>query len=395
MSAVPAPPFPEFLLATLLALLTSVAVAVGVALLLQEARPVLGGLIRRLLQLAAAVPPVLVAAAVLSAIASAGLTPSSGWLPLLPAAIVVPMLTMQCDRIFREITPPLRDAAAALGAGSLSITLTLVLPATLAAVAGAALATGAQGLGAVLTLGILQEATGVTSVPARPSPLGEPVGLMPLVLIAAAATLTVSTLVGIYIEDFAEGSRWTRHVDRVISWLAALPPLVYALLLVVLVGTVRQTPPDAGTAALLFALLLGPHAALAVRSALATVPASLREASRALGASRRQTLRHLVLPAAARPLLRHLSGAVARASVEWLPLLAIGVALGHPWALPSWIPGLDARWMTVPGVAAAELISPAGPGLRGIPSVIWLLLGLPLVAAWLTSPPGAGRAGRS
>jgi len=386
---------PDMLGAAVLALAASVAIAVGVALTLQRVPQGLGGLLRRVLGLAGTVPTVVIAAAVLTALSASGVAASVGANPMLLVVVVVPVLTMQCDRIFHGVTPPLRDAAAALGAGSLSIALTLVLPAALPAVAGAALASGAQGLGALLTVGLLQAATGSQPDTALLSPGGEAFGLGPLVFIAGTATLAVSTLVGIYVEDFAEGSSWTTPIDLVIAWLSALPPLVYAVLLVAVVTATGRTPPDASSAALLFALLLGPHAAMAVRSALATVPASLREASRALGASRRQTLRSLVLPAAARPMVRYLTGAFTRATLEWLPFVAIGMAVSHPSALPSWVRTLGVRWMPLPGLQVHGLATAPPLVMPVVPPVIWLLAGLSLVAVWLRPTPDSARERRS
>jgi|GEM_PF-1310225 len=394
MSAEFAPSMPEVLGATVLALAVSLAVAAGAALVLQLVPPALGTLLRRVIRLVGSVPIVVMAAAVLTALLPSDTALSGMVLAVLLTATMVPVLTMRCDGIFQTVTRPLRDAAAALGAGALSIALTLVLPAALPAVAGAVLAAGAQGLGALLTLGVLQAATGTLSDTARLSPEGGTFGLGPLVLIAGTTTLAVSTLIGIYFEDFSEGSSWTRPVDVVIAWLSALPPLVYAVLLVPVVTAVRCTPPDAWSAALLFALLLGPQAALAVRGALAAVPASLREASRALGASRRQTLRHLVLPAAARPMVRHLTGAVTRATLEWLPFVAIGIAMTSPPALPAWMRTLDTRWMPLPGIPFHVPASAPSPALPDVAPVIGLLVGLTTVAAWLTPAPDSNRGRR-
>jgi ABC-type phosphate transport system permease subunit len=384
MSAPLAPSMSDVLTATVLALSVSVVAAVGVSLLLQQAPPGLTSLVRRVLGVAAGVPKVVLAAGMLTVLPLAGTTSPRPVLTVLLAAMVAPGLVARCDDIFSRMTSPLREAAAALGAGALSATATLVLPVARPALTGAVLAAGAQGIGALLTIGTLQGAAG-----ARPDPLvtaagRDAVGLGPVVLLAGTVTLVVSTLVGIYVEDFSENAQGTRHVDRLVRWLSALPPLVSALVLAAVISPMRHTPPDAGMAALLLALLLGPHAALAVRSALSTVPVTLRQASRALGASRRQTLRRLVLPAAARPLIRRLCGAVTRATLEWFPFVAIGIALILPEALPAWVRALGDRWMTVPGVPVQHLLAVPPSALPAVPPVVWLLAGLTTVATWLT-----------
>jgi phosphate transport system permease protein len=384
MSARPVPSMPEVALTMVIATMVSVAASVMVALLLQQAPPVLGRLVRRALGLAAPIPMVVVAVAVLVALPAAGAVPSPVRLALLLAATTVLTLSFECDRIVRGVTSPLRDAAAALGVGTLRMTLTLVLPAASPAALGALLTATAQGLGALLTLGALHSALSSVAATALPAPVVTMTDVVPLALAAGLITLATSTLIGVYIEDFSEGSRWTHAIDRVIVWLSAVPPLVYAALVLVVGADMGNRRPGAGSAAALLALLLGPHAALAVRSVLATVPASLREASRALGATRRQTLRHLVLPAAVRPLLGHLFGALVRATLEWLPLLALGTAVFRPTALPTWLRTLDLGWISMPDLPWHVSPLPVTPGRLDVPAVIWLIAALSLVPAWLT-----------
>lgn len=386
---------PGLIVVAVLALAMAVALAVGGALVLPQLPPAVAAGLRQTVRLLAGIPMVVLLLALVT-MAPAPATWSSQWFaPPLLALVLTPKLTVHSDRILRGITPPLRDAAAALGASPLSITLTLVLPAAFPALAGAALAAGAQALGALLTVALLQVATTPSPVSWADTPPSPHAGFGPLVLVAATATLLSSTVVGIYVEDFAGGTRWHRRMDGVIAWLSALPPLVYATLLLVVMAAARQTPPGAAEAALLFALLLGPHAALAVRSALASVPGALREASWALGASRRQTLRQLVLPAAARPMLRRLSGAVAKTTAEWGPLVLIGVAATDPAAMPSWSRGVQARWDLTPATSSVGDLMRLPAGLADVPPAIWLLIGMTLAGVWLLQTRSSLREFRS
>ena len=386
---------PGLIVVAILTLAMAVALAVGGAVVLTQMPPAVAAGLRQMVRLLAGIPMV-VMLLVLVTMVPPPATWSSSWLaPLLLALVLTPKLTVHSDHIVRGIAPPLQDAAAALGASPLSITLTLVMPAAFPALAGAALAAGAQALGALLTVALLQAATAASPGGWADSPASPDAGLGPLVLVAAAATLLSSTLVGIYVEDFAGGTRWHRRVDGVIAWLSALPPLVYATLLLVVMAAARHSPPGAAEAALLFALLLGPHAALAVRSALASVPVALREASWALGASRRQTLRQLVLPAAARPMLRRLSGAVAKTTADWGPLVLIGVAATDPAAMPSWSRGMQARWDLTPASSSVGDLMRLPAGFVDVPPAIWLLVGLTLAGVWLLQTRSSLREFRS
>jgi phosphate transport system permease protein len=76
--------------------------------------------------------------------------------------------------------------------------------------------------------------------------------------------------------------------------------------------------------ALTMSLLILPVIIIASREALAAVPPSLREAAYALGASRWQTVRHHVLPAAVPGILTGLILGLSRAIGETAPLIMIG-----------------------------------------------------------------------
>jgi phosphate transport system permease protein len=86
-------------------------------------------------------------------------------------------------------------------------------------------------------------------------------------------------------------------------------------------------------ASLTLALLTVPVVVVATREGLLAVPHGLREGSLALGATQWQTLRRIVLPAAAPGMLTGLILAVSRAAGEVAPLLLTGAVKLAP-ALP-------------------------------------------------------------
>jgi phosphate transport system permease protein len=78
---------------------------------------------------------------------------------------------------------------------------------------------------------------------------------------------------------------------------------------------------------LTLALLILPIVIVVTREALRAVPASLRQASYALGATHWQTIRHQVLPAAVPGIITGIILSVSRAIGETAPLLVVGAAV--------------------------------------------------------------------
>ena len=74
------------------------------------------------------------------------------------------------------------------------------------------------------------------------------------------------------------------------------------------------------------ALLVLPIVIIAAREAIKAVPPSIREGSLALGATRWQTIRHQVLPAAIPGIATGVILAVSRAIGETAPLIPLGAA---------------------------------------------------------------------
>ncbi|BBY61804.1 ABC transporter permease [Mycolicibacterium helvum] len=86
---------------------------------------------------------------------------------------------------------------------------------------------------------------------------------------------------------------WVRTVlEPWLTFLRALPPLAYFFLLVIWLGI------DEAPKVTLLALAALPPAAVATTAAVVAVPVSLVEAARALGASRRDVVRDIVIPSA-------------------------------------------------------------------------------------------------
>ena len=184
-----------------------------------------------------------------------------------------------------------------------------------------------------------------------PSRKAELAGILPglagsfyLILLTAAMALPVGVGAAVYLEEYAGKGMISSFIETNIANLAGVPSIIYGLLgLEVFVRTVgmgRSLLAGACT----MALLVLPIVIMASREAIRTVPNSLREGAYALGATRWQVTRKVVLPMAMPGILTGAILSVSRAIGEAAPLIVVG-ALAYITFLPD---GLDSPFTVLP-----------------------------------------------
>lgn len=246
---------------------------------------------------------------------------------------------------------------------------------------------------AVLLADVLLDGLGRVSwdfLTGLPSRRAENAGIFPALtgtvwVVALTAVLAVPIGVGaaVYLEEYGDRGWWARLIEINIANLAGVPSVIYGLLglglFVRTLGFGRSVLAGAAT----LALLVLPVVILSSREALRAVPPSLREASCALGATRWQTVRHQVLPAALPGMLTGTILALSRAVGEAAPLIAIGALTYVPFA-PDGIrspftvlPIQVFNWVSRPQAAFLENAA------AGIIVLLVLLLAMNGLAAWL------------
>ena len=221
-------------------------------------------------------------------------------------------------------------------------------------------------------------------------------GVLPLVAgtllvaaIALAVALPAGLLTAVYLSEYAP-PRVRRGVKPVLEVLAGLPTVVYGYfaLLAVTPFLQRLIPDLAGFNALGPGLVMGvmilPLVSSLSEDALQGVPRGLREASRALGATRAQTTLGVVLPAAWSGISAVAVLAVSRAVGE---TMIVAIAAGRQPRL-TFNPLAPVETMTAHVVQVGLGGAPAGTlAYRAIFAVGMLLfvstLSLNLVSAWL------------
>jgi phosphate transport system permease protein len=128
----------------------------------------------------------------------------------------------------------------------------------------------------------------------------------------------------IYLEEYAPDNRLTRLLQTNIANLAGVPSIVYGILgLAVFVRYMAMGRSVIAGAATLSLLIL-PVVIIASQEALRAVPRTLRMGAYAVGATRWQTIRGQVLPAALPGILTGTILSLSRAIGETAPLIMIG-----------------------------------------------------------------------
>lgn len=145
-----------------------------------------------------------------------------------------------------------------------------------------------------------------------------------LMLLTAAISIPLGIGAAVYLEEYAEKTVLARIIEINISNLAGVPSIVYGILGLALFVRGLALGRSLLAGALTMALLILPIIIISSQEAIRAVPSSIREASHALGATKWQTVRFHVLPAALPGILTGNILALSRAVGEAAPLIMIG-----------------------------------------------------------------------
>ena len=189
-----------------------------------------------------------------------------------------------------------------------------------------------------------------------------------------------------YMEEFPKKrNSWAYDFMEInINNLAAVPSIVYGLLgLAVFIQFFGMPRSASLVGGLTLGILTLPTIVIACRTALRTVPQSVRDASNGLGASRLQTTLYQVLPAALPGIITGTIIGIARAIGESAPLLMIGMVafiITAPTGILDPATSLPVQiylWADSPERGFAEKTSAA------ILILLLILVTLNLLAIWL------------
>lgn len=168
------------------------------------------------------------------------------------------------------------------------------------------------------------------------------VGSVYVVGIAGVTSFVLGVAAAVYLEEYAQRSRFAQILRINIANLAGVPSVVYGLLGLEIFVRVMDLDRSVLAGGLTLALLVLPLIIVASSEAIRAVPSSLREGGFGLGATRWQVVRHLVLPQAFPGILTGVILAVSRAVGETAPLIFIGGLTYVPFVPDSPLSGFTA-----------------------------------------------------
>lgn len=166
-----------------------------------------------------------------------------------------------------------------------------------------------------------------------PSRFPKKAGILPgimgsiwIILLTIIIAVPVGLGTAVYLEEYAKNNRLTKFIKINISNLSGTPSIVYGLLgLAVFVRTIGLGKSIL-SGALTMSLVVLPIVIVSSQEAIKAVPQYLRHGSYALGATKWQTIRKIVIPAALPGIFTGVILAVSRALGESAPLLMVGAA---------------------------------------------------------------------
>jgi phosphate transport system permease protein len=170
-----------------------------------------------------------------------------------------------------------------------------------------------------------------------PSMAGKAGGILPaivgtfyLMLGTLVFALPIGVLAGIYLTEYARDNWLTRLINLAIVNLAGVPSIVFGMFGLSLFVLAFHFGLSLLAASLTLACQALAMVITTSREALLAVPREFREGSLAIGVTRWQTIRHIVLPQAVPGIITGAVLAISRAAGETAPILVVGAAFLLP-----------------------------------------------------------------
>jgi phosphate transport system permease protein len=183
---------------------------------------------------------------------------------------------------------------------------------------------------------ILLQSAGMVNLSVIIGPIEE--SLLPMivstmwtVLVSLALALPVGIMTAVYFHEYAFKSKLSRGLGLAVDTLAGIPSIVYGLFGLLFFCRFFNLGQSIIAGGLTLSIMILPVIIRTTEEALKTVPASYREGSLSLGATKFQTIAHVVLPPALPGILTAAILGAGRVVGESAPvLLTVGLARNLP-----------------------------------------------------------------
>lgn len=149
-------------------------------------------------------------------------------------------------------------------------------------------------------------------------------GTIYLVVISLVVATPIGVLAAVFLNEYARDNWLTRMVNLAVVNLAGVPSIVHALFGLGAFVLFARLGRSILAASLTLAIMTLPVLIASTKEALASVPMAFREACWNVGATRWQTIRHIVLPNSISGILTGVILQVSRAAGETAPIMFTG-----------------------------------------------------------------------
>jgi len=157
------------------------------------------------------------------------------------------------------------------------------------------------------------------------------IGTVWLVAVALLASVPIGVAAALYLSEYAPDNWFTRIINLAIINLAGVPSIVHALFGVGAFVLFFRFGTSILAASLTLAVMTLPVVIVATRESMQSVPRAFREACWNMGATRWQTIRHVVLPNSISGILTGVILEVSRTVGETAPIMFTGAAFFLPF----------------------------------------------------------------
>jgi phosphate transport system permease protein len=176
------------------------------------------------------------------------------------------------------------------------------------------------------------------------------VGSLLVMLVTFLAAVPMGVAAGLYLEEYAPKNWFSDLIEINVTNLAGVPSIVYGLLALGLFVYGLGFGQSILTAGLTLGLLILPIIIVSTREAIRAIPAAIREAAYAVGATKWQVVKDHVLKYSQGGILTGVIIGMARALGETAPIITIGaltfIAFLPPSPIGTEAPFINFEWLS-------------------------------------------------